>query len=98
MDMFKMAKEAMSMRARLAEMDKLLKEKLIEVESGGVRITINAKSEIQAIKLQPEILSLRPKSRKSYFIGSTAATKKSQEFMAEEAKKLTGGMKIPGLS
>jgi DNA-binding protein YbaB len=98
MDMMKMMKEAMAMKARLAEMDKQLKNKVIEVETGGIKITINAKSEVQAIKLTPEIMKLDvEKAEKAILSAVQAAVKKSQEIMAEEAKKLTGGMKVPGL-
>ena len=99
MDMFKVMKEAMAMKSKLAEMDKQLKEKIIEVDSNGSKIKINAKSEIQDIKIQPEILKQDPeKAERAILSAVQAATKRSQEVMAEEAKKLTGGMKIPGLT
>jgi len=98
MDMFKMMKEAMAMKSRLAEMDKQLKEKILEIDSNGVRIKINAKSEILDLKLSPEVLKQEAgKAEKTILNAVQAAVKRSQEVMAEEAKKLTGGMKIPGL-
>jgi len=99
MDMFKMMKEAMTMKSRLAEMDKLLKEKILEVDSNGIKILINAKCEIQDIKIPPEILKQdAEKAQKAILCALQCAIKKSHEVMAEEAKKLTGGMKIPGLT
>ncbi len=98
MDMFKMMKEAMAMKSRLAEMDKQLKAKIIEVDTNGIKITINAKSEVQDIKLSPDVFKQDiGKAEKAILCAVQAAVKKSQEVMAEEAKKLTGGMKIPGL-
>lgn len=98
MDMFKMAKEAMAMRSRFTEMDKQLKSMIIEVESGGVKVSVNAKSEVLDLKISPEVLKQdHSKIEKTVLSAVQSAVKKSQEVMAQEAKKLTGGMKIPGL-
>jgi len=98
MDMFKMMKEAMAMKSKLAEMDRLLKDKVLEVELNGIKVSINAKSEIRDIKISREVFTQQhEKAEKAILAALQAAVKKSQEMMAEEAKKLTGGVKIPGL-
>jgi len=98
MDMFKMMKEAMAMKSKLAEMDRLLKDRILDVELNGVKVSINAKSEIKDIKISPEVFKLQhEKAEKAVLVALQAAVKKAQEVMAEEAKKLTGGVKIPGL-
>ncbi|OGS19135.1 MAG: hypothetical protein A2219_04815 [Elusimicrobia bacterium RIFOXYA2_FULL_50_26] len=98
MDMFKMIKEAAAMKSKLGQIDKALREKILEVEHSGVTITINAKSEIIGLKLSPEVLQ-RPheKVEKDVLNAIQQATKKSHDAMNEEAKKLTQGMNIPGL-
>ena len=98
MDMMKMMKDAMAMKGRLAEMDKQLKNRMIDVELNGVKVVINAKSEIQGINISEDVLkSGKEKAEKTILAALQSAVKKSQEVMAEEAKKLTGGVKIPGL-
>lgn len=98
MDMMKMMKEAMAMRSRLAEMDKQLKNTVIDVEHNGVKVTINAKSEIQGINIADDVFKLEKGKAETMILSALqAAVKRSQEVMAAEAKKLTGGAKIPGL-
>ena len=99
MDMFKMMKEAAAMKSKLSELDRSLREKIIEVESNGVRVKVNAKSDILDLKLSPELLKDDPaKIEKNILWAFQEAMKKSQSVMAEEAKKITGNMKIPGLT
>lgn len=98
MDMFKMIKEAAAMKSRLSQMEKELKNKIIDVEQNGVKIRINAKSEILSFELNPEQLKHDHKKIEREILSAIQhAIKKSQDVMAEEAKKLTGGLKIPGL-
>jgi hypothetical protein len=99
MDMFKMMKEAAAMKSRLSEMEKTLKTTMIDVEDRGVRVTMNAKTELVGLKLAPEVLQRdREKIEKDILSAVQQATKKSQEIMADHAKKMTGGLNIPGLS
>lgn len=98
MDMFKMMKEAMAMRSKLKEMDSALRAKILEIETSTVKIKINAKSEILDLKISPELLKQDvSKVERSILSAVQDAVKKSHDVMAEEAKKLTGGMNIPGL-
>jgi DNA-binding YbaB/EbfC family protein len=98
MDMFKMVKEAAAMKSRLNEMEKTLKATMIDVDDRGVKVTMNGKAELLDIKLAPEVLQRdREKIEKDILSAVQQAIKKSQEVMAEHAKKMTGGLKIPGL-
>ena len=98
MDMFKMIKEANSMRSKISKMEKELKNKTLEVESKGVKVKANAKGEILDIKIEESLLQESvSKVEKAVLSALQEAIKKSQKIMAEEAKKATGGMKIPGL-
>jgi len=98
MDMFKMAKEAMAMRSKLAEMEKNLKSQIVEVETSSVRVKANGKGEFTEIKLLPELTGASvEKIERSVLSAVQQASKKAQELMAQEGKKITGGMKIPGL-
>jgi DNA-binding protein YbaB len=98
MEMFKMIKEAAAMRSKLSEMEKRLKDNIMEVEYNGIKVKVNAKSDIIDVKIAPEVLKMDvSKIEKSILSAFQQAVKKSQDVMAEEAKKLTGGLKIPGL-
>ncbi len=51
MELFKMAKEAMSMRSKVKEMEKALKAKIVDIDYKGIKISMNAKNEIVSLKL-----------------------------------------------
>lgn len=98
MDMFKMIKEANAMRAKLSQMDKDLKAKVLDVETKYIKIKLNAKQEFLEIKIAPELLKEPVEKVEKEVLNSVKdALKKSQDSMADEAKKITGGMNIPGL-
>ena len=99
MELFKMAKEAMSMRGKLKEMEKALKSKIIDVNYKNIIVTINAKSEVINIKLPEDIMQKSVSDVEKLLVSAMQeAVKKSQEVMAEESKKFMGGMNIPGLN
>jgi len=98
MELFKMAKEAYSMKSKLGAMEKTLKSKVLDIHHKGVALKVNAKSEFLEIRLSDELLAeKKDKFEKIILEALQQATKKSQEVMAEESKKVMGDMKIPGL-
>jgi DNA-binding protein YbaB len=98
MDMFKMIKEAAAMKSKLAEMERVLKEKVIEIEESGIKVKINAKSEVLDIKISQEVLKQSAeKIEKDLLRVLQNAAKEAHGLMMQEAKAITGGMKIPGL-
>ncbi|MDR3071535.1 MAG: YbaB/EbfC family nucleoid-associated protein [Endomicrobium sp.] len=98
MELFKMAKEAMKMKSKLKEMDKELRSKIIDVEYKGIKIQVNAKNEFLKLHLPDDLLKEeKDKAEKLILSAFEEANRKAQDVMAEEAKKLTGGMTIPGL-
>lgn len=99
MELFKMAKEAMSMRSKVKEMEKILKSKVVDIEYKGVKISMNAKNEIVSLKLPEDFNKNSVKDmEKIMFSAIEEAIKEAQKAMAEESKKLMGGMNIPGLN
>jgi len=98
MDLLKMVKEAAAMKSKLSAMEKTLKEKIIEIDTGSVKVRVNAKADILDIKLNPELLkSQHEKIEKDILSALQQAVKQAHEVMADEAKKMTGGLNIPGL-
>ncbi|MBQ3834335.1 MAG: YbaB/EbfC family nucleoid-associated protein [Elusimicrobia bacterium] len=99
MELFKMAKEAMSMRSKVKEMEKSLKAKIVDVDYKGIQISMNAKNEIVSLKLPEDFSEKSVKDmEKLMFSAFEEAIKESQKAMAEESKKLMGGLNIPGLN
>ena len=99
MELFKMAKEAMSMRSKVKEMEKALKAKIVDIDYKGIKISMNAKNEIVSLKLPEDFEKNSVKDmEKMMFSAMQEAIKESQKAMAEESKKLMGGMNIPGLN
>ncbi|MCL2335534.1 MAG: YbaB/EbfC family nucleoid-associated protein [Endomicrobia bacterium] len=98
MELFKAAKEAMAMRSKVNDMDKKLKAQVIDVEYDGIKIKINAKSEFLSIDIPEALLKEKKEKVEKVILKAVQnASDKAQDVMAEEAKKLTAGMKIPGL-
>jgi DNA-binding protein YbaB len=99
MELFKMAKEAMVMRSKLNEMNKKLKAQVIDIGYKGIKIQVNAKNEFLTLDIPESLLEEKKDMiEKNILIAFNEASKKAHILMAEEAKKLTGGMKIPGLN
>ena len=99
MELFKMAKEAMSMRSKVKEMEKVLKAKIVDINYKGIKISMNAKNEIVSLSLPEDFNQKSVKDmEKIMFSAFQEAIKEAQKAMAEESKKLMGGMNIPGLN
>ncbi|MDR2192457.1 MAG: YbaB/EbfC family nucleoid-associated protein [Endomicrobium sp.] len=98
MELFKAAKEAMSMRSKFNEMEKKLKANMFDFEHKGIKIKVNAKTEFLSLELPQDLLKEnKEKIEKIVLEAFQKAGEKAQKVMAEEAKSLTAGMKIPGL-
>jgi DNA-binding protein YbaB len=99
MELFKMAKEAMSMRSKFKDMDKKLKSRIIDVEYKGIKIQVNAKNEYLSLNIHQDLLKeKKEKVEKIVLAAFEEAREKAQAAMAEESKGLMGAMKIPGIS
>jgi len=98
MELFKAAKEAMSMRSKFSEMDKKLKAYVIDTEYKGIKIKVNAKNEFLDLSIPQELLSEeKDKIEKLILKAFQEAGEEAQKVMAREAKAITGDLKIPGM-
>ena len=100
MDMFKLLKQAREMQSQMKKIQEELKDKTIQIDSQGVRIVMNGKQEVQSVTIAPEILAgiSAEKLEKIMLRAFNEAISKSQDLMAGEMKKISGGMNIPGLT
>jgi nucleoid-associated protein EbfC len=99
-DMFKLLKQAREMQAQMKKVQEELKDKSIQIDCQGVRIAMNGKQEVQSVTIAPEILAGASveKLEKIFLRAFNEAITKSQDLMAAEMKKISGGMNIPGLT
>jgi nucleoid-associated protein EbfC len=99
-DMFKLLKQAKEMQSQMKKMQEELKGKTIQTDYQGVQIIMNGKQEVQTLKINPELLNGATADRleKVFLRAFNEAIAKSQDLMASEMKKISGGMNIPGLT
>jgi hypothetical protein len=99
-----MLKQAQEMHSKISQLQETMAEKKVEASSGGgmVAVVISGKQEIVSIRIDPEVVNREDVEMLQDLIRAAVneAIRKSQEMVAEEMKKITGGLSglnIPGL-
>lgn len=94
-------KQAQKLQSKMMELQEGLADKMVEATAGGgmVTVTINGKQEIVSLKIDPEVVDRQEIDMLQDLIIAAVneGVRKAQQIWAEEMKKLTGGMAIPGL-
>ncbi len=94
-------KQAQQMQKKMEEMKEQLAQKEIKVASGGgmVELVINGQQEIKEIKIDPDIIDPEDKEMLEDLVLAAVneGLRKAEDFAANEMKKVTGGMNIPGM-
>ena len=102
MDMRILMKQAQQMQAKMAETQKQLAAKTVEVEVGGgqVKVVMNGKKELKSIEIKPECVDPEDVEFLQDLVLSAVneATRKVTELEEKEMGSVTGGMNIPGLN
>ena len=97
-----MLRQAQELQAKLAKAQQELADITVEASSGGgaVKVTINGQMKIQSVKISPEAINPDDVELLEDLVltAVTEALAKSQELAAQRLGKLTGGLKIPGLT
>ena len=93
-------KQAQQMQQKMMKLQEEIAQRTLDASVGGgmVTVTVNGKSEVLRIKIDPQIVDDIEMLEDTIVAGVNEALRKAQEMMAEEMSKLTGGLKIPGLS
>jgi hypothetical protein len=95
-------KQAQQMQARMARMQEEVGQRTVEATAGGGMVTVvaNGKQEIVSLRIEPQVVDPDDVEMLQDLVLAAAnkALKEAGEMMAEEMAKLTGGLKIPGLS
>ena len=94
-------RQAQELQAKLAKAQQELAETTVESSSGGgaIKITIDGQQNIRSVIISPEVMTGGDIEMLQDLLAAAVneAIRKSQEMMAEEMKKITGGLSIPGI-
>ena len=96
-----MMKEAQKLQARMLKMQEELAEKTVESTVGGgmIKVVANGRNQVVSIRIEKEVVNPEDVEMLQDLILAAVndALTKSQEMVATQMGKLTGGLNIPGL-
>jgi DNA-binding YbaB/EbfC family protein len=94
-------KQAQKFQQQMEQMQKDLETKEFAVSAGGgaVKVVANGKKQLVDIKIKPEVVDPDDIEMLEDLVMTAAneALRRAEEETAEEMRKLTGGMNIPGM-
>jgi DNA-binding YbaB/EbfC family protein len=95
-------KQAQELQERLGQIQEQAATRTVEASAGGGMVTaiVSGRLEVVALRIEPEVLKSGDAEMLQDLVVAAVnqGIRKAQEMMAEEMKKVTGGLKIPGLS
>ena len=95
-------KQAKKMQERMARLQEELGMKTVEVSSGGgmVSVVVNGKFEVMSLKIEKDVVNPDDVEMLQDLVMAAVneGVRKAQEMNEAEMAKITGGLKIPGLS
>jgi nucleoid-associated protein EbfC len=99
MNLGQMMKQVQDMQAKMAEMQNRLAETEVTGASGGgmVAVTMNGKSEVKKIAIDPKLIDPGEKEMLGDLIVAAVndAKSKAEAMIASETEKMMGGLKLP---
>jgi len=102
MNIQKMLKEAQRMQERMAAAQSELASRQVEATAGGgsIKVTASGAGDILAIKIDPKVVDPQDVELLEDLVlaGVRQALEDAKKLAGDEMGKLTGGLKIPGLS
>jgi hypothetical protein len=94
-------RQAQKMQQQIGRIQDDMGSRVMEASSGGGKVTawVNGKQELIGLKISPEVIDPQDPSLLEDLVMAAVgqAIKQSQEMVAEEVNKVTGGINIPGL-
>jgi nucleoid-associated protein EbfC len=95
-------KQAQEMQSRMAKIQEELAQKTVDGSAGGgmVQVTVNGQLALTAIKIDPSVINSEEKEMLEDLIMAAIndGMRKARDMASTEMSKITGGLKIPGLS
>jgi DNA-binding YbaB/EbfC family protein len=99
--MGQMMKQAQQLQARMLKMQAELAERTVEAAVGGgmIKVVANGRQQVVSIRIEKEVVNPEDVEMLQDLILAAVndALTKSQEMVASEMGKLTGGLNLPGL-
>jgi nucleoid-associated protein EbfC len=99
--MANMMKQAQQLQSKMLKMQEELAGRTVETSSGGgmVKVVANGRQQIVSIQIEKEVVDPQDVEMLQDLVLAAVndALAKSQEMVAAEMGKLTGGINIPGL-
>ena len=96
-----MMKQAQKLQAQMLKLQEEMAAKTVETSAGGgmVKVVANGKQQIISIQIEKEVVDPEDIEMLQDLVLSAVneALTKSQEMVAAEMSKLTGGLNIPGI-
>jgi len=97
-----MLKEAQKLQAQLEALREEVAKKKVEATAGGgmVRVEANGNGEIVSIKIEREVINPEDAQMLEDLVlaACNEALRKSRELVQAEMGKITGGLRIPGIT
>ncbi|MFC1492086.1 YbaB/EbfC family nucleoid-associated protein [Nitrospinota bacterium] len=94
-------KQARQMQDKMAKIQEEMASRTVEATAGGgmVKATANGAGDLVSVKIEKEVVDPDDIEMLEDLVRAACneAVRKGRELVAEEMKKLTGGMNIPGL-
>lgn len=102
MNIAQIMKQAQKMQEQMARIQEELATKTVEASAGGGMVTViaNGRQEVLSVKISPEVINPQDSGMLEDLVAAAVneALRLSRELLQEEMSKLTGGLRIPGLS
>ncbi len=100
-NMQKMMKQVQKMQADMAKVQEEVAQRTVEASAGGgaVAVVADGSQTVKSVKINPDAVDLDDIEMLEDLVLAAVneALRKSQDMVANELGKVTGGMKIPGL-
>ncbi len=94
--------QAQELQKRLAKIQEDVASLTVEATAGGGMVTVvmNGKLEVVRVSLDPQVVAEGDVEMLEDLVRAAVnqAIRKAQELVANEMRKVTGGLKLPGLS
>jgi DNA-binding YbaB/EbfC family protein len=95
-------KQAQEMQAKMSQVQEELAQKTVEASSGGgmVKVTVNGQLVVSSVKIDPSVVNPQEMEMLEDLVLAAVneGLRRAREMAAEEMSKVTGGLKIPGLT
>ena len=95
-------KQAQEMQSRMAKIQEELAQKTVEGSAGGgmIQVTVNGQLALTAIKIDATVINSEEKDMLEDLVLAAVndGMRKARDLASAEMSKLTGGLKIQGLS